>query len=203
MKKKIDRKAGKSSFKCRSARGVNALEVAINAFLVIVITAITVDVSLVFLANSINDSACRDAARAAGAVVSTNTDTYSTTQAKALASAQAQMTVHKTDGFLITGLTGGNTPTLTMPVFYCPPTGTGTTDSVTGQWGPSQTYSAANPATGASASAAYPYVQCTTAVLVRLPVGAEFFGVTLNHGNQLKFTRSYVYPMVRTKMVGG
>jgi len=86
---------GLSKFKnrfTRRHRGVACLEIGIAAFLMIVLATFGLDLSLIIFGMDLNDSACRDAARAAA---------QQNTQAKALQAAQSQMSVHVTDGYWI------------------------------------------------------------------------------------------------------
>lgn len=76
----------------RRCRAVACLEIAIAAFLMIVLATFGLDLSLIIFGMDLNDSACRDAARAAA---------QQNTQAKALQAAQSQLSVHATDGFWI------------------------------------------------------------------------------------------------------
>src|SRR5271169_3260799 len=76
----------------RMRRGVSSLEITISAFLMVVLSAIGIDVSLIMLGMSLNDSACRDAARAAA---------QQTSSARAIQAAQSQLQIHATDGYWI------------------------------------------------------------------------------------------------------
>jgi hypothetical protein len=78
--------------------GVDAGEVAIASILMVAMAALASDITLLIFANSLNDSACRDAARAAG---------QNSTSAAALVAAKAQLIMHATDGNFI------SQPTLT------------------------------------------------------------------------------------------
>jgi len=77
----------------RAQRGLGLIEIAISCFLMIIMAAFGLDLTLIMLAMSLNDSACRDAARAAA-----QQSTYS----KAVQAAQAQLQVHATGGYWIT-----------------------------------------------------------------------------------------------------
>ncbi|MBX9667466.1 MAG: hypothetical protein K2X93_07595 [Candidatus Obscuribacterales bacterium] len=83
----------------RRGVGFTFAEVAGTSFFVIVFAALGVDTALLIFGSSINDSACRNAARAAaqGGDVS-----------KATSLAQAAIKAHRTDGYFITQ------PTITM-----------------------------------------------------------------------------------------
>ncbi len=173
------RRSGKS--------GVGSLEVAISSFLMIALAAIAVDATIFFLAFTINDNCARDCARAAGSVPSSQQkETLAQAQANALAAAQNQLQVHSVDGHLITGINGESHPTLL----------TSASQYVynTNGWPPQQTLVNGSPSA--------PYVTCTTAVLVHVPVGFNFFGVTakVNATNQLQMTRSYTFPIVTTQL---
>lgn len=79
----------------RSARrhhGVSSLEITISSFLMVVLSALGLDVGLIMLGMSLNDSACRDATRAAA---------QQTSQIKAIQAARSQLKVHETDGYLV------------------------------------------------------------------------------------------------------
>jgi hypothetical protein len=177
--------------KTRREGGMGAVEIAINSLLLICLVALGIDITLLLLAASLSDSACRDAARAAGSIVTTREDTYETAKRKAFAAASAQMLVHKTDGYFI------SQPELTMPVFFWPPGGQGATDLQTGQVGPEQLFTQSKKGT----TAQYPFVECVTTVSVRLPVSVPFLSEHFNGDRAQKFSRAYFYPMVRVKVV--
>jgi|AGTN01.2.fsa_nt_gi hypothetical protein len=104
----------------RISTGYSSLEITIAAFLMVVFSAIGIDLSLIMLGMSLNDSACRDAARAAA---------QTSTQSNAIKAAQSQLQVHGTDGYWISQPTlrstsapyfvyqdfGGNPPANTSP----------------------------------------------------------------------------------------
>ncbi len=77
----------------RGARGLACIEIGISAFLMIVLAAFGLDLTLIMIGMDLNDSACRNAARAAA---------QQSTAAKALQAAQAEMPVHDTGGNWIT-----------------------------------------------------------------------------------------------------
>lgn len=87
----------------RQCNGLSMIEAAMGCFLMTCIAAIGVNITLLTFAASANDSACRDAARAAAQC---NTSTV------ALQAAQAQMKLHATDGFFISqpSLTSTSSP---------------------------------------------------------------------------------------------
>lgn len=80
------------------SRGVAALELAIGSFLMIAISALAMNLSLLILATTINDAVCRDAARAAA---------QTNNQAAAILAATSQLNMHSTDGYFV------SQPTLT------------------------------------------------------------------------------------------
>jgi hypothetical protein len=165
--------------------GVLAIEIAISAFLIIAIAAFGACLTCIIWGMSVNDIACRDAARAAG-------QQSSGTQAQLAANTQLQS--HATDGYWVTQ------PTLTNFVYcdYGPQTTFGNTPGSPSGTPPS------------SATIPTPYVVATTQVYVRVPVPANFFGIQFgfqssaaNGGNgMLQFTRSYVYPIIKTQFYG-
>ncbi len=87
----------------RRENGVNAIETAIAAFFLIVIVAISVDLTILTMGFTILDTATRDAARGAAS---------QQTLAKAISAAQSQLAIHKTDGVFIRQptLTSTSTP---------------------------------------------------------------------------------------------
>src|SRR5277367_6292573 len=76
----------------RSASGSLMMEVSIIASMVSVVAVFCANLGMVSLASSINDSACRDAARAAA---------QGGNSANALQLAQAAIKAHATDGYFI------------------------------------------------------------------------------------------------------
>ncbi|MBS1956492.1 MAG: hypothetical protein JST89_20055 [Cyanobacteria bacterium SZAS-4] len=76
----------------RECQGVACIEIGIATFLMIVLAAFGLDLSLIIFGMDLNDSACRDAARSAA---------QQSTQAKALQAAQSQLSTHATDGFWV------------------------------------------------------------------------------------------------------
>lgn len=76
----------------RECHGVACIEIGIASFLMIVLAAFGLDLSLIIFGMDLNDAACRDAARAAA---------QQNTQAKALQAAQSQLSTHATDGFWV------------------------------------------------------------------------------------------------------
>lgn len=79
--------------KRRRCRGASLVEVAIIGTLLVAVALFSLDIGILVLGSSVNDKACRDAARAAAqASDSTN----------ALKLAQASLKSHKTDGYFIT-----------------------------------------------------------------------------------------------------
>ncbi|HEY9778248.1 MAG TPA: hypothetical protein V6C81_31085 [Planktothrix sp.] len=82
----------RNSSRSRSKRGIGCLELGLSSFLMVVCSALGLNMTLMVMGMSLNDSACRDAARAAA---------QQSTSALALKSAQAQLLVHATDGSFI------------------------------------------------------------------------------------------------------
>lgn len=76
----------------RSSKGFSFAEVAATAFLAVVLLMIGVDVTLLIFAATVNDSACRNACRAAA---------QGSDFTKATALANAALRSHRTDGFFI------------------------------------------------------------------------------------------------------
>ncbi|MGH9551476.1 MAG: hypothetical protein ACRD3W_18970 [Terriglobales bacterium] len=142
-------------------RGVGCLEVAVASFLMVVLSALGVDVTLMVMACSINDVACRDAARAAA---------QRNTSAQALKAAQAELSVHSTDGKFI------SQPTLSS---------TSSPDFVYND------YSGNPPANRSS------YVTVTTAITVKVPAPIFFFGIPFLKSGSLQFRRRYTFPIIK------
>ncbi len=97
--------------------GSAIIELSIIASLLVVITLLCANVGIIALASTINDSACRDAARAAAQASSSST---------ALKLAQAAIKAHYADGYFVTQPTintsafvyqdyAGNPPPATSP----------------------------------------------------------------------------------------
>lgn len=76
----------------RRRQGSAAIDLAISSFLMIVTGALGCDLALLTYGGTVNDSVCRDAARAAAAQVSSSL---------ALSAAQSQLKGHGTDGYFI------------------------------------------------------------------------------------------------------
>lgn len=76
----------------RAARGSSFIEIAASVFLVVIVAALGVDVVLLIFGASVNDSACRDAARAAA---------QASDYGKSLSLAKASVNNHRTDGYMI------------------------------------------------------------------------------------------------------
>lgn len=104
----------------RKINGSAFIEIAISVGLVVILSALGADVSLVTYGMFLNDKACRDACRAAA---------QQTNSASALSAAQVQLKVHSTDGNFVSQPTlvstsspnfvyndyGGSPPTNTSP----------------------------------------------------------------------------------------
>lgn len=90
---------GRTSGRRRPGAGFSFAEVAATAFFVICFAALGVDIAILTFSASINDSACRNAARAAA---------QGSDLTKATAMANAAVKAHKTDGYFI------SQPTITM-----------------------------------------------------------------------------------------
>ncbi len=74
-------------------RGACCLEISLTAFFMCVFSLIGLDIALIVLGMTLNDSACGDAARAAAKQSSSD---------KALQAAQSQLRIHAADGYWIT-----------------------------------------------------------------------------------------------------
>jgi Flp pilus assembly protein TadG len=169
-------------------RGVGAIEVAISAGLMILIVGLAVDLTILNYAFSVNDAACRDAARAAAGCE------YATSASgipDAVDSAKAALTMHLTDGYFISQPTLVST---TTPNFFYDNNASG----------PAWTnYPAPKTFT----------VTVTTSVNVRLPVPLFFWGNSFtataqsqglaNGSGQLVFTRRYQFPIIRAGIPAG
>jgi hypothetical protein len=158
----------------RAATGVSAIEIAIAAFITIVVAAIGVDMTILTMGFNILDQATRDAARAA----SSRQDCLS-----AFSAAQTQLSIHQTDGFFIKQpvLKGSGAPA---------PNGA-----------PPFVYQDFNGAAPVPATAS-PYVMVVCTEDIHLPVNVPFFGQNLSsRSNAGYFTleRNYVFPIVREK----
>ena len=82
----------KRNFIQRRNKGSTTVDLAITSMLMIVVGALGSNLTLLIYGGTINDSVCRDAARAAAAQV---------TPSLALAAAQSQLKAHATDGYFI------------------------------------------------------------------------------------------------------
>ncbi len=80
----------------RRSGGFSFLEVATSSFLVLVLVILSINICLLIFGCQINDTACRDAARAAS---------LASDSAKAWALATASVRSHKTDGTFIGTIT--------------------------------------------------------------------------------------------------
>lgn len=165
----------------RSQKGIGALEVAISAGLMIIVVAIAVDVTILNYAFSVNDAACRDAARAAAACSYANPAAAPSGQANALTAAQTACRMHATDGWLIT-----------QPALKS----TASPDFV---YDDSAGFSPPPPTTA--------YVTVTTFVNVRLPIPLFFMGNNASgflssNGGKISFVRRYTFPIVRQNYTG-
>jgi Flp pilus assembly protein TadG len=77
----------------RSVLGHLVIELSMISFLIVVVSVLCANIGIVSLATSLNDAACRDAARAAA---------QASNSASALKLAQAAIKAHTTDGYYIT-----------------------------------------------------------------------------------------------------
>lgn len=156
---------------CRKAKGIMFAEVAFGAITAIAVAAIAVDITILTYGFSVLDIATRDCARAAGSQSS---------QATAFQAAQAQLSVHQTDGTFI------QQPfLLPAPIFaYVDP--------------PSP------PATDPDAT---PYVDVTCEEKIKLPVYIPFYGLNIKSSadanGYLLLRREYRFPIVKTAPPGG
>lgn len=109
---------GQKRFKKIQDRGASCLEISITAFFMCVFSLIGLDVALIVLGMSLNDSACSSAARAAAKQSSSE---------KALQAAQSQLRIHGADGYWITqpNLESNSSPDFVFNDFgNSPPTNT-------------------------------------------------------------------------------
>lgn len=152
------------------------MEVAVAAFIMVALAALTADLTIMFLAFNINDSCARDCARAAGGVPSSQqTETLAQAQANAIAAARNQLKVHDTDHYF-----------LSAPVLL---TNAPQFQYVTFGWPPMQ-------AMNGNVTQA-PYVICTTEIDVNLPVWIPFVKL---QNQKIVMLRSYAYPIVTTAL---
>jgi hypothetical protein len=87
------RQASAVSFQRRTQSGITGfIEIAASAIFLVVIALLAMDICLAIIGASMNDHACRDAARAASGAQS---------RAKALSMAQAALSMYRPDGFFI------------------------------------------------------------------------------------------------------
>ncbi len=77
----------------RSNRGHLIIELSMITFLIVVVSVLCANIGIVSLATSLNDAACRDAARAAA---------QASNATAALKLAQAAIKAHSTDGYYVT-----------------------------------------------------------------------------------------------------
>ncbi len=105
-----------SQLQSRNSKAFSLAEVAVSAFLVMVLAVLSINIAILVFACSVNDKACRDAVRAAA---------QQPNAAKARVFALASIKNHKTDGFFLSQIQltnfnyndfNGNPP----PVGLCP-----------------------------------------------------------------------------------
>lgn len=137
------------------------IELGILAALFVVLAIFSLDVGFVILGSQMNDSACRDAARAAA-----QGSDYSTSLKLAHAAAAA----HQTDGYFVAP------PKVDDSRFVY--------DDFSG-----------NPPLNTSAC-----VTVSTFTTVRIPAPVFFFNATFGTQGTLRFSRSYTFPIVKTKL---
>ncbi|MBX9567486.1 MAG: hypothetical protein K2X77_01265 [Candidatus Obscuribacterales bacterium] len=155
----------------RNERGSSIVELGAIAFIMPVIMLICVNVGVMVFAAYINDSACRDAARAA-AQRSNPSDAY-----------QVANIVVKNHS----ATCGGLISSLVLLGQDPGPVGTATGSSF-------EYNSFADPTTGESNIDEGPYVKVTTQLLASLPAPIVFDGASFT--NQVKFKQSYIFPIV-------
>ncbi len=145
----------------RQLHGHALIELALIIVLMVVMSMLGANIGIVALATSINDSACRDAARAAA---------QASNSAVALGLAQAAIRAHGADGYYVTQ------PTINTGAFVY------------------QDY-AGNPPPNTS-----PYVSVTTSSTVRIPAPIMFWGAKFGSNGTISFSRSYVFPIVKSQL---
>ncbi len=169
----------KKSLKRRS-RGVITIEFAIGSMLMIIITALAIDITLMMLAYEVNDRACRNACRAAA---------QQSTSGAAINAANAILNNTGVDGVflkkpqLVSGTAANDGDNYAFEDFG-------------GQPVPAQENS--------------PFVRITTDMDVKIPFTLFFFGNAFGDvdgdgqhstGDKWTFRKSYVFPIVTTNLV--
>ena len=168
-----------TQFYGRKNKGSALAEVAAGSVLVVIFVLLVVDAVVLIYASFMNDTACRDAARAASKASPTGLATTTAQQSAnslqaAIQAANASLYAHQI-----------NNPIVSNPVLY-----------------PINTinYQDFNQNTTAPTSPPgfVPYVSVTTKVNVKLPMPVVFFGQTMLQGgsnNTMTFYRTYTFPI--------
>lgn len=154
----------------RSQRGSSIVELGAIAFIMPIVMLICVNVGVMVFAAYLNDSACRDAARAA-AERGTASDAF-----------QVANIVVKNHSATCGGLISS------LVLLGADP---GPVASSTGAF---EYNKFADPVTGQSQIDEGPYVKVTTQLLASLPAPIVFDGTSFT--NQVKFRQSYTFPIV-------
>ena len=161
----------------RSPKGaMGFVEISAAALFMVVLALLGLDICLAIFGASINDRACRDAARAAAG---------GNDATKAWSLAYAALQAYKTDGFFITSPVAAAAGT-SMPSGY---PGSGYQYFVYQDFG------------GSVPVGSTPYVTVTTQTNVRVPAPIFFFGANFVNGNYLNFAQQYTFPIVKTKLI--
>jgi Flp pilus assembly protein TadG len=161
----------------RKAKGINAIEVAISSFLIIALGALGANITLVLYGMSLNDTACRDAARAA---------CQQSTSATALQAATSQLSIHATDGYWVTQ------PTITTSGFTY-------NDYASNNGTPPSSATIQSPYVSVTTQV---FVRVPAPALF---FGVQFSrqSTAANGGNgMIQFQRNYIFPIVKEKFYG-
>lgn len=163
--------AGRTYNKLRSSKGSSIVELGAIAFIMPVVMLICVNVGVMVFAAYLNDSACRDAARAAAARGNAS-DAY-----------QVANIVVKNHS----ATCGGLISSLVLLGEEPGPAGAASGESF-------EFNNFADSVTGESQIDQGPYVKVTTQLLASLPAPIVFDGTSFT--NQVKFKQSYTFPIL-------
>ncbi len=129
--------------------------------LFVVLAVLSLDIGYVLMGSELNDTACRDAARAAA-----EADNYATS----LQLAQAAVVAHAGDGTYVTSPVVDTTQFTYQDFAGSPPPNTS------------------------------PYVSVTTHCNIRVPAPILFMGSSFMSSGTMQFTKTYVFPIVKTQL---
>ncbi len=182
--------------------GITTIELAAVVSILIVISALTLNITVLIFAADICDRACKDCARAAG---------QQGTVGQAVSAMKAALTTHPYDGTVIQSITAE----LITYEDYGSGNGAGQTTS-TGTSGPIGTTSTNSgtiggavppPGVGGKGSSPGPFASVRTTLIARIPAPMVFFSLDMgseasaqqgvSHG-LIRFQSLYTYPITNT-----